>query len=71
MDHGKAETITGKQLRANIELHKVKLGTRTLLFSTDYNTFHPCATFTWLKCTWEFSWKHGIRLEEETPNLKL
>eukprot|EP00957_Ditylum_brightwellii_P152902 11637910-Ditylum_brightwellii.AAC.1 len=71
MNHGKANTTTGKHLRANIEAHKVKLGTGTSLFATNYNIFHHCATFTWLRWTWEFLWKHGIRLEEETLNLKL
>eukprot|EP00957_Ditylum_brightwellii_P054567 4134699-Ditylum_brightwellii.AAC.1 len=69
MNHGKANTTTGKQKRANIEAHKAELGTRTLLFATDYNIYHHCATFIWLSWTWKFLWKHGIRLEEETPNL--
>eukprot|EP00957_Ditylum_brightwellii_P002595 199140-Ditylum_brightwellii.AAC.1 len=71
MNHGKANTTTGKQLRANIEAHKVELGTGTSLFATDHNIYHHCAMFTWLSWAWEFLWKHGIRLEEETPNLKL
>eukprot|EP00957_Ditylum_brightwellii_P079122 6017632-Ditylum_brightwellii.AAC.1 len=49
VDHGNLDTITGKELRANIELHKTQLGTGISLFATDYNIFNPCATFTWIK----------------------
>eukprot|EP00957_Ditylum_brightwellii_P022590 1703928-Ditylum_brightwellii.AAC.1 len=51
MDHRNLDTINGKELRANIELHNIELelGTGTSLFATDYNTFNPCVTFTWLK----------------------
>eukprot|EP00957_Ditylum_brightwellii_P127611 9731643-Ditylum_brightwellii.AAC.1 len=62
IDHGNLDTITGRELRANIKLHKIELGTGTSLFATDYNIFNPCATFTWINLTWEFLWKHGIRL---------
>eukprot|EP00957_Ditylum_brightwellii_P073903 5615786-Ditylum_brightwellii.AAC.2 len=53
MNHGKANTTPEKHLRANIEAHKVELGTKTSLFATDYNIFHHCATFTWFSWTWE------------------
>eukprot|EP00957_Ditylum_brightwellii_P021345 1609888-Ditylum_brightwellii.AAC.1 len=58
IDHGNLDDITGKELQTNIELHKTELGTGTSLIATDYNIFHHCATFTRLKWTWEFMWKH-------------
>eukprot|EP00957_Ditylum_brightwellii_P050293 3814333-Ditylum_brightwellii.AAC.1 len=51
MDHSNLDDITGRELRANIELHKIEFGTGTSLFATDYNIFQHCATFTWLKWT--------------------
>eukprot|EP00957_Ditylum_brightwellii_P198738 15148042-Ditylum_brightwellii.AAC.2 len=59
-DHGSADTITGEQLRANIEAHKLELGTGTSLFATNYDQFHHFATSTWLKWTWQFLWEHNI-----------
>eukprot|EP00957_Ditylum_brightwellii_P007143 542491-Ditylum_brightwellii.AAC.1 len=46
MNHEKANTTTGNHLRANIEAHKVQLGTGTSLFATNYNIFHHCTMFT-------------------------
>ena len=69
MDHGMEESITGKQMRAVMERHKLELGVSTSLFKTNYEIFGGCTTKTWMENTWKFLWQHNLLLEEGTPNL--
>eukprot|EP00957_Ditylum_brightwellii_P071247 5415925-Ditylum_brightwellii.AAC.1 len=69
MDHGTANTTTGKKLRALLELHKVELGVSTAFFITHYDTYKHCVTNTWLTWTWCFMWENGCFIDERTDNL--
>ena len=71
LNHGNLDDITGQQIRANIELHKLKLGTRTSLFRSNPKVFGICTTSSWLTHTWDFMWKYNCIIEEETPCLSL
>eukprot|EP00957_Ditylum_brightwellii_P093189 7095557-Ditylum_brightwellii.AAC.1 len=44
MGHRKANSITGKQMRACIERHKMEIGTGQPLFDNDYDKFKSCTT---------------------------
>lgn len=71
MDFGETATITGHQIRALIEGHKVELGVGGTLFENDWSRFHCCVTSTWVSDTWRYLWQQGIRLVERTPTLSL
>eukprot|EP00957_Ditylum_brightwellii_P195111 14866448-Ditylum_brightwellii.AAC.1 len=69
MDHRKVNLITGKQICACIEQHKMEIGTGWPLVDNDYNKLKFCTTSTWIAHTWEFMHKNSLHIEEETPNL--
>eukprot|EP00957_Ditylum_brightwellii_P012487 944302-Ditylum_brightwellii.AAC.1 len=71
VDHGTATTPTGHQLQAILELHKVELGLGASFFTNHYDTFHHCATFTWVVWMWGFVWENKCYIEERTSNFKL
>eukprot|EP00957_Ditylum_brightwellii_P077451 5884953-Ditylum_brightwellii.AAC.1 len=70
MDHGDAETIMGNHMRAGLESHKVELGFGTSFFTNNFKIFKECVTKTWWCYAWEFMWKAGAVIKEETPNLQ-
>ena len=49
--HGKADTITGRLMRAAIKQHKLELGTGVPLFSQTYSQFKDLVTPTWISHT--------------------
>ena len=70
LDFGKTNAITGHQIRALIEGHKLELGLPgTLLFEHDWTRLGKCATDTWMSDTWGYMWKEKLRIDEETPSL--
>ena len=71
LNHGNLNDITGQQIRANIELHKLELGIGTSLFRSNPKVFGICTTSLWLTHTWDFMWKYNCIIEEETPCLSL
>eukprot|EP00957_Ditylum_brightwellii_P060991 4629637-Ditylum_brightwellii.AAC.1 len=71
MDHGTKYSITGKQLRACIERHKMKVGTKLSLFHNNYKIIQPLLTDTWIKNTFSFLCDNRCIIEERTPNLQL
>eukprot|EP00957_Ditylum_brightwellii_P008225 622080-Ditylum_brightwellii.AAC.1 len=70
MDHGDAETITGQHMRAELESHKLEFGCGTSSFTNNFRIFKECVTKTWWRHAWEFMWKAGTVIKEETPNLQ-
>eukprot|EP00957_Ditylum_brightwellii_P058381 4427406-Ditylum_brightwellii.AAC.1 len=71
IDHNHAPTITGNQVQATIERHKMELGCRSSLFSTFYQIFHWCTTDKWIKHTWKFMPEKKCAVNEQTKNLEL
>eukprot|EP00957_Ditylum_brightwellii_P022055 1663801-Ditylum_brightwellii.AAC.2 len=70
MDHGLADTITRKHIRAGIESHKLELSCGTSFFTNNYRISKECATRTWWHHVWGFMWKSCIMIREETPDLQ-
>ena len=54
LDHGEADTITVKQLRAIVERHKMDIGTGSPLFSNLYKIFKYCTNNTWVSHNWNY-----------------
>jgi hypothetical protein len=69
--HGDADTITGHQLRASMELHTIELGLPGNLLRQDYDTFGHLLTKSWLKHLWEFCSDSNIQIETSTPKLTI
>jgi hypothetical protein len=71
MDYGTTKTITGHQIRALIEGHKLEIGLGGPIFEKDWEQLRECVTPTWITDTWRYMWIEGIRLDESTPHLQL
>eukprot|EP00957_Ditylum_brightwellii_P180559 13754420-Ditylum_brightwellii.AAC.1 len=69
MEYGNTDTITGKEMRAIIERHKVEHGCPTSSFETKYKTHGKCTTSTWMTSTWKFMEENNLLLKEATLNL--
>ena len=71
LQHGDANTITGHQLRASMELHTLELGLPGQLLRQNYTLLHKLTTTSWIKHLWEFCSETNIQVESSTPQLKL
>jgi hypothetical protein len=71
LQHGDAPTITGRQLRASMELHTIEIGLPGQLFHQDYKIFGQLATNSWLQHLWEFSNDSNFQLTSTAPQLYL
>jgi hypothetical protein len=71
IQHGDADTITGHQLRASMELHILKLGLPGQLLRQYFAIFGHIITKSWLKHLWEFCYKCNIQIETLTPKLTI
>eukprot|EP00957_Ditylum_brightwellii_P116222 8865217-Ditylum_brightwellii.AAC.1 len=57
-------------MTAGLESHKLELGCSTSFFTNNFRIFKECVTKTWWCHPWEFMWKTGTVIKEETPNLQ-
>jgi hypothetical protein len=71
LQHGDAQTITGHQLRASIELHTMELGLPGHLSQHDFSTYGHLATTSWIKHLWEFCDESNLHFHSTTPQLTL
>jgi hypothetical protein len=65
--HGDADTITGNQLWASMELHTLELSLPGHLLHQNYPLFSNLATPSWLKHFWEFCFENDLKVEPSTP----
>ncbi len=71
IQHGDAQTITGNQLRASMELHTIEIGLPGQLCQQQYQTYGHLATTSWLKHLWEFCDDSNLQMTTTTPKLTL
>jgi hypothetical protein len=71
LHHGDADTITGHQLRASMELLTLELGLPGQLMRQDFTLFGHIITKSWIKHLWEFCHESNIQLETTTPKLTI
>ena len=69
--HRDAYTITGCSLWAVLALHTLKLGLPGSMLEKNFKKFSHLATPSWLKHLWKFCQETNIRLEPDTPTIKL
>ncbi len=71
IQHGDAQTITGHQLCASMELHTLEIGLPGHLLMQDFKLYGHLATTSWLRHLWEFCDESRIQLHTTTPQLHL
>ena len=69
MNLGKTDSITGKHLRASLEITKLEVGCSGPLFTNKYLSISNYIINTCISNTWIFLWEYNLLIEGETANL--
>ena len=64
------DNTTGKLLRQSLEATKLEVGCSGTLLSLSFMEYGGLATPTWISKVWEFLAKHGMRMEDNCPNIQ-
>ena len=71
LQHGRATTNLGKQLRASLQQLKLEIGLPGSVLSHDFSAYGCLATISWISRTWQFLSENGMQMWDDTPDLPL
>jgi hypothetical protein len=63
--------VTGKLMRASLEVMKLELGLNGYVLSQDFQTVGALATQSWLKHVWRETSRNGLKMEDDIPDFAL
>ena len=68
---GNSDGTTGKLIQLCIENMRLELGMPGHITDLDYSKLHLCATDSWIKTVWKYSWEKGLTLSDKMSPLPL